>query len=117
MRIKNSLTIIVFFFLLSVSAYAETWTCDNSRFGKSMYEVKESEIVLTFPNSDGRTFIITKDQREYKISVYGEFSNKQTNFDYDIYMDYENKNVIVRTQDAISGFSRSYTDKNCVIFN
>ena len=114
---KKLLGIVVLGLLLSGNVYAETWSCDNDRFGKSMYEVKESEIVLTFPNSDGRTFTITKDQREYKISVYGEFSNKQTNFDYDIYMDYENKNVIVRTQDAISGFSRSYTDKNCVIFN
>ena len=103
-------------FLISGSAYAETWTCENHRFGKVMYDVKDTKIVLSFPNNDGRTFKITKDQRQYKISVYGEFSNKQTDFDYDIYMDYGDKNVIVRTQDALSGFSRSYTDKNCVIF-
>ena len=61
-------------------------------------------------------FSIKKDQREYKISVYGEFINKQTNFDYDIYMDYQGKYVINRPQDALSGYSKSYTDKNCVIF-
>ena len=112
---KKLLAILVLGLLLSGNAYSDTWTCDNYRFGKSMYEVKDSEIVLTFPNNDGRTFKITKDQREYKISVFGEMSNKQTNFDYDIYMDYGDKYVINRTLDALSGFSRSYTDKNCVI--
>ena len=114
---KKLLGIVVLSLLLSGNTYAETWTCENHRFGKVMYDVKDTEIVLRFPNNDGRTFKITKDQRQYRISVYGEFSNKQTDFDYDIYMDYEDKNVIVRTQDAISGFSRSYTDNNCVIFN
>ena len=114
---KKLLGILVLGLLLNVNTYAETWTCENHRFGKVMYDVKDTEIVLRFPNNDGRTFKITKDQRQYRISVYGEFSNKQTDFDYDIYMDYEDKNVIVRTQDAISGFSRSYTDNNCVIFN
>ena len=114
---KKLLGIVVLGLLLSVNAFAETWSCDNDRFGKSMYEVKDSEIVLTFPNNDARTFKITKDQRQYKISVYGEFSNKQTNFDYDIYMDYGDKYVINRTLDALSGFSRSYTDTNYSIFN
>ena len=114
---KKLLGIVVLGLLLNGNTYAETWTCENHRFGKVMYDVKDTEIVLRFPNNDGRTFKITKDQRKYRISVYGEFSNKQTDFDYDIYMDYEDKNVIVRTQDAISGFSRSYTDNNCVIFN
>ena len=114
---KKLLKIVVLGLLLSGNVFAETWSCDNDRFGKSMYEVKASEIVLTFPNNDGRTFKITKDQRQYKISVYGEFSNKQTNFDYDIYMDYGDKYVINRTLDALSGFSRSYTDTNCSIFN
>ena len=77
-----------------------------------MYEVKDSKIVLTFSNNDGRTFKITKDQREYKISVYGEFSNNRTNFDYDIYMNYGDMYVINRTLDTLSGFSRSYTDTN-----
>ena len=113
---KKLLGIVVLGLYLSGNAFAETWTCENHRFGKVMYDVKDTKIVLSFPNNDGRTFKITKDQRQYKISVYGEFSNKQTNFDYDIYMDYGDKNVIVRTQDALSGFSRSYTDKNCVIF-
>ena len=112
---KKLLGIVVLGLLLSSFALAETWTCDNSRFGKAMYEVKDSEIILTFPNSDGRTFKITKDKR--KVSIFGEMSNKQTNFDYDIYMDYGDKYVINRTLDALSGFSRSYTDKNCVIFN
>ena len=114
---KKLLSILVLSLLFGGSGYAETWTCENHIFGKVMYDVKDTEIVLRFPNNDGRTFKITKDQRQYRISVYGEFSNKQTDFDYDIYMDYEDKNVIVRTQDAISGFSRSYTDNNCVIFN
>ena len=82
-----------------------------------MYEVKDSKIVLTFSNNDGRTFKITKDQREYKISVYGEFSNNRTNFDYDIYMNYGDMYVINRTLDTLSGFSRSYTDTNWSIFN
>ena len=85
---KKLLSILVVSLLFGGNAFGETWTCDNSKFGKSMYEVKASEIVLTFPNNDGRTFKITKDQRQYKISVYGEFSNKQTNFDYDIYMNH-----------------------------
>ena len=114
---KKLLSIIVLGLLVSGNTYAETWTCENKRFGKVMYDVKETDIVLIFPNNDGRTFKITKDQRQYKISVYGESSNKQTNFDYDIYMDYVDKNVIVRTQDALSGFSRSYIDNNCVIFD
>ena len=114
---KKLLAIIVLGLLFSGNAYAETWTCENYRFGKAMYEVKDSEIILIFPNNDGRTFKITKDQRKYKISIFGEMSNKQTNFDYDIYMDYGDKYVINRTLDALSGFSRSYTDKNCVIFN
>ena len=103
-------------FLISGSAYAETWTCENYRFGKVIYEIKDSEIILKFPNSDGWIYEIKKDQRQYKISVYGEFINKQTDFDYDIYMDYKGKYVINRTQDALSGYSKSYTDKNCVIF-
>ena len=111
------LGIVVLGLFWSSFALAETWTCDNSRFGKAMYEVKDSEIILIFPNNDGRTFKITKDQRKCKISIFGEMSNKQTNFDYDIYMDYGDKYVINRTLDALSGFSRSYTDKNCVIFN
>ena len=56
-------------------ASAETWTCDNYNFGKATYEVKDSEIILSFPNNDGRTFKITKDQREYKISIFGEMSD------------------------------------------
>ena len=83
---KKLLGIVVLGLLLSGNTFAETWTCENYRFGKAMYEVNDSEIILTFPNNDGRTFKITKDQREYKISVYGENSNEQPNFDYDIYM-------------------------------
>ena len=113
---KKLLGIVVLGLLLSGFALAETWTCDNFRHGKAMYEVKDSEIILSFPNNDGRTFKITKDQREYKISIFGEMSDKKTDFDFDIYMDYGDKYVINRTLDALSGFSRSYTDKNCVIF-
>ena len=43
---KKLLGIVVLGLLLSVNAFAETWSCDNDRFGKSMYEVKDSEIVL-----------------------------------------------------------------------
>ena len=43
---KKLLSIVVLGFLLSGNGYAETWTCDNSRFGKAMYEVKDSEIIL-----------------------------------------------------------------------
>ena len=85
---KKLLGIVVLGLFWSSFALAETWTCDNSRFGKAMYEVKDSEIILIFPNNDGRTFKITKDQRKYKISIFGEMSNKQTNFDYDIYMNH-----------------------------
>ena len=113
---KKLLGIIVLGLFWSSFALAETWTCDNSRFGKAMYDVKDSEIILIFPNNDGITFKITKDQRQYQISVYGEFSDKQSDFDFDIYMDYGGKYVINRTQDALSGYSKSYTDKNCVIF-
>ena len=114
-NMKKLLAIIVLGLLFSGNVNAETWTCENSRFGKTIYEVKESEVELKFPNNDGRTFKITKDKR--KVSIFGEMSNKKTNFDYDIYMDYGDKYVINRTLDALSGFSRSYTDKNCVIFN
>ena len=53
---------------------------------------------------------------------YSSFMSKVTvedesSFDYDIYMDYKDKYVINRTLDALSGFSRSYTDTNCSIFN
>lgn len=113
---KKLLGIVFLGLLWSSLSYSETWTCDNYRFEKSIYEVEETEIVLKFPNNDGWTYKIKKDQREYKISVYGEFINKQTNFNYDIYMDYQGKYVINRTQDALSGYSKSYTDKNCVIF-
>ena len=75
---KKLLGIIVLGLLLSGNAYAETWTCENHRFGKVMYDVKDTEIVLSFPNNDGRTFKITKDQRQYKISVYGEFRLPRT---------------------------------------
>ena len=114
---KKILGIVVLGLLLSGNAYAETWTCENYRFGSVKYEVKSSEIILTYPNNDGRTFKITKDQREYKISVFGEVSNKSTNFDNDIYMDYGGKYVINRRLDALSGYSASHTDKNCVIYN
>ena len=114
---KKLLGIVVLGLLLSGNAFGETWTRDNFRHGKAMYEVKDSEIILSFPNNDGITFKITKDQRQYQISVYGEFSDKQSDFDFDIYMDYGGKYVINRTQDALSGYSKSYTDKNCVIFN
>ena len=113
---KKRLFTILFTFFLSGSSYAETWTCDNYRFGKSIYEVTEKEVVLKFPNNDGRTFVITKDYREQKVSIFGEKSNKETQFDYDIYMDYQEKYVINRTLDAVYGFSRSYTDNNCEIF-
>ena len=113
---RKLLAIIVLGFLWSGNAYAETWTCENYRFGKTIYEVKDSEIELKFPNNDGRTFKITKDQRKYKISVFGEMKNTDTNFNYDIYMDYGDKYVTNRTLDDLSGFSRSYTDKNCTIF-
>ena len=113
---KKRLFTILFTFFLSGSSYAETWTCDNYRFGKSIYEVTEKEVVLKFPNNDGRTFVITKDYREQKVSIFGEKSNKETKFDYDIYMDYQEKYVINRTLDAVYGFSRSYTDNNCKIF-
>ena len=112
---KIFITLLVTLFL-SGNTYAETWTCDNYRFGKSIYEVKEKEVILKFPNNDGRTFIITKDYREQKVSIFGEKSNKETKFDYDIYMDYQDKYVINRTLDAIYGFSESYTDNNCAIF-
>ena len=112
---KIFITLLVTLFL-SGNTYAETWTCDNYRFGKSIYEVKEKEVILKFPNNDGRTFIITKDYREQKVSIFGEKSNKETKFDYDIYMDYQDKYVINRTLDAVYGFSKSYTDNNCEIF-
>ena len=114
---KKFLGIIVLGLFWSSFALAETWTCVNYRFGDVKYEVKSSEIILTYPNNDGRTFKITKDQREYKISVFGEVSNKSTNFDNDIYMDYGGKYVINRRLDALSGYSVSHTDKNCVIYN
>ena len=114
---KKILSILVLSLLFCGSAYTETWTCDNFRHGKAMYEVKDTEIILSFTNNDGITFKITKDQRQYKISVYGEFSDNHSDFDFDIYMDYGGKYVINRTQDALSGYSKSYTDKNCVIFH
>jgi len=113
---KKLISLIIFSFLYNLSANAETWTCDNYRFGKSIYEVAEKEVVLKFPNNDGRNFVITKDYREQKVSIFGEKSNKETKFDYDIYMDYQDKYVINRTLDAVYGFSRSYTDNNCEIF-
>ena len=114
---KKLLAIVGLGFLFSGNVNAETWTCENYRFGKVIYEVKDSTIELKYPNGDARTFKITKDQREFKISIFGEMKNKDTNFDYDIYMDYGDKFVINRTLDALSGFSRSYTDQNCVIFH
>tara|TARA_B100001093_G_C26782067_1_gene995062 strand:- start:579 stop:926 length:348 start_codon:yes stop_codon:yes gene_type:complete len=112
---KQSLYVFLVLMFCNVSI-AETWTCENFRHGKVIYEVKDTKIILKFPNNDGRNFIITKDKREFNLFVYGEGSDKLIDFDYDIYMDYRGKYVINRTQDTLSGYSHRHTDKNCVIF-
>ena len=113
---KKLLAIVGLGFFFNGNANAETWTCENDRFGKVIYEVKDSTIELKYPNGDGRAFEITKDKRKYYISVFGENRDKKNNFDFDIYMDYKEKYVINRTLDTITGFSNSYRDKNCIIF-
>ena len=102
--------------MLGGVASAETWVCKNDRFGELIYEVNKSEIIQKFPNNDFRIFQITKDKRKHNISIFGVFKNKKTNYEFDIYMDYNDKIVILRTLDSTSGFSNSYTDINCSIF-
>ena len=113
---KLSLYIFLVLMWCNVGFAIDTWKCKNYRFGKVYYHVDDSLIEMRFPNGDGRVFKIKIDQREYKISVYGEYSNKETNFNYDVYLDYQDRYAIVRTQDALSGYSSSYKDTDCSMY-
>jgi hypothetical protein len=43
-------------------------------------------------------------------------SNKERQYDFDIFMEYESKTVKVRRLDRMFGRSRSYIDKDCIIY-
>ena len=108
--------IIISMFLFINSVGAEIWICKSDRYDQVKFEITDNEIIQTFPNNDGRTYKITIDKREAGISVFGEMSNKESQYDFDIFMEYESKSVKVRRLDRMFGRSGSYIDKDCIIY-
>ena len=92
---KSFLTIITLIFFLINSVNAEIWICKSDRYDQVKFEITDTEIIQTYPNNDGRTYNITIDTRKAEIGVFGEMSNKEKQYDFDIFMEYESKSVKV----------------------
>ena len=90
--------------IFCINAYAGTWICKSD--DKFIYEV--------FPNDDTRKYKITKDFRDANISLFGV--SKGSVYDYDVYMDFNDRNVKVRQLDRQFGVSGSYYNTECEIF-
>ena len=113
---KSFLTITISIFFFVNYANAEIWICKSDRYDQVKFEITDNEIIQTYPNNDGRTYKITIDTREAGIGVFGEMSNKERQYDFDIFMEYESKSVKVRRLDRMFGRSVSYIDKDCIIY-
>ena len=108
------ITISIFFFINPV--HAEIWICKSDRYDQVKFEITDAEVIQTYPNNDGRTYKITIDTRKAGIGLFGEMSNKERQYDFDIFMEYESKTVKVRRPDRMFGRSGSYIDKDCIIY-
>ena len=113
---KSFLTIIISIFFSINSVHAEIWICKSDRYDQVKFEITNAEIIQTYPDNDGRTYKITIDTGEAEIRVFGEMSNKEQQYDFDIFMEYESKSVKVRRLDRMFGRSGSYIDKDCIIY-
>ena len=113
--IKKLLGIVVLGLLLSGNAYSGTWICKSERFGKFKWEYDKKYIYEVFPNDDARKYKITKDFSKNKISIFG-VSKGGAIFDYDIYMDFNDKSIKVRQLDREFGISGEYYNTDCEIF-
>ena len=113
---KSFLTIITLIFFFINSANAEIWICKSDRYDQVKFEITDTEIIQTYPNNDGRKYKMTIDTRKAEIGVFGEMSNKERQYDFDIFMEYESKSVKVRRLDRMFGRSGSYIDKDCIIY-
>ena len=78
------ITISIFFFINPV--HAEIWICKSDRYDQVKFEITDAEIIQTYPNNDGRTYKITIDTRKAGIGLFGEMSNKERQYDFDIFM-------------------------------
>ncbi|OUW02023.1 MAG: hypothetical protein CBD16_04625 [Betaproteobacteria bacterium TMED156] len=112
---KKLLTIMVLGLLLSGNAYSETWICKSKRFGELKWEIDKKYIYEVFPNDDARKYKITKDFSKNKISIFG-VSKGGAMFDYDVYLDFNNKSIKVRQFDREFGISGEYYNTDCKIF-
>ena len=83
---KSFLTITISIFFFINSAHAEIWICKSDRYDQVKFEITNAEIIQTYPDNDGRTYKITIDTREAGIGVFGEMSNKERQYDFDIFI-------------------------------
>ncbi len=113
---KSFLIIITLIFFFINSVHAEIWICKSDRYDQVKFEITDTEIIQTYPNNDGRTYNITIDTRKAEIGVFGEMSNKERQYDFDIFIEYESKSVKVRRLDRMFGRSGSCIDKDCIIY-
>lgn len=100
--------------IFCINAYAGTWICKSERFGKFKWDYDDKFIYEVFPNDDTRKYKITKDFRDANISLFGV--SKGSVYDYDVYMDFNDRNVKVRQLDRQFGVSGSYYNTECEIF-
>ena len=112
---KKLLGLLFLNLLFIVNAYSGTWICKSERFGKFKWEYDNKYIYEVFPNDETRKYKITKDFSKDKISIYG-VSKGGAIFDYDIYMDFNDKNIKVRQLDRKFGISGEYYNTDCEIF-
>lgn len=109
------LSIIFLTFAICGNAYSGTWICKSERFGKFKWEYDSKYIYEVFPNDDTRKYKITKDFSKNRISIFGE-SKGGAIFDYDVYMDFNDKNIKVRQLDREFGISGEYYNTDCEIY-
>jgi hypothetical protein len=113
--VKKFLGIAVIGLLFGGNAYSGTWICKSERFGKFKWEYDKKYIYEVFPNDEDRKYKITKDFSKNKISIFG-VSKGGAIFDYDVYMDFNDKNIKVRQLDREFGISGEYYNTDCEIF-
>ena len=113
-KIKKFL-ILVLGILFSTNVYSDTWICKNERFGKFKWEYDKNYIYEVFPNDEPRKYKITKDYSEHRASIFGE-SKGGAIFDYDVYIDFKDREIKVRKLDRTYGVSGEYYNTDCEIF-
>ena len=112
---KKLLGIVVLGFLFSGNTYSATWICKSERFGKFKWEYDKKYIYEVYPNDEIRKYKITKDFSKNKISIFG-VSKSGAIFDYDVYMDFNDKIIKVRQLDRKYGISGEYYNTDCEIY-